>query len=102
MDSRVGKDADKQTPSACAQLPEDAVSQEKPGFATEANEPSAQWLQRARPASDFSQPLMLIMSQGHPDPKHSQCDREASILSPSQQTPETAYPPSALKYFLWQ
>lgn len=74
MESRVEKDEDRHQ----AHLPNSlkmagAVSQERPGFAREANEPSAQQLQRARPASDSSQPLPLITSHGHPDPKDSQC-----------------------------
>lgn len=86
---------DRQTPSTCANALKIAgvVSEEGPGFGTEANEASAQQLQRQGllpiPHSSAAPPVPCTpRSQNTPS-----ADREATVLSPGQQTPQTPETP---------
>lgn len=75
---------DRQTPSTCANSLKIAgvVGEEGPGFGTEANEASAQQLQRTRPASDS---LQLCCSSCDTDPQ-----------DPKTLPVQTGRPPSCL------
>lgn len=92
---------DRQTPSTCANALKTAgvVSEEGPGFGPEANEASAQQLQGQgllpTPHSSAAPPVPRTpRSQNTPS-----ADREATVLSPGQQTPETPETPTARTSF---